>query len=123
MRAIFRLRTTWTVAVFHIVLLFQLDMDAFEEAFKTRAQDTEADRARMLKIVEAKQKRGTSIIDVNRARNLCKPADVANLSIEKSCVNELIKSRPTQQLFEFLRLVTRVLRQYPLRSWQIYERT
>lgn len=47
-------------------------MSAFEETFKTKAQDNEADRARMMKIVEAKQKRGTSIIDVNRARNLCK---------------------------------------------------
>jgi len=47
-------------------------MEAFEEAFKTRAQDTDADRARMLKLVEAQQRRGTSIIDVTRARNLCK---------------------------------------------------
>ena len=47
-------------------------MSAFEEAFKTKAQDTEADRARLIKIVEAQQKRGTSIIDVTRARNLCK---------------------------------------------------
>jgi len=47
-------------------------MSAFEEAFKTRAQDTEADRARLIKIAEAQQKRGTSIIDVTRARNLCK---------------------------------------------------
>ena len=47
-------------------------MEAFEEAFKTRAQDTDADKARMLKLVEAQQKRGTSIIDVTRARNLCK---------------------------------------------------
>ena len=47
-------------------------MSAFEEAFKTRAQDTEADQARLMKITEAKQKRGTSIIDVTRARNLCK---------------------------------------------------
>ena len=46
-------------------------MEAFEEAFKTRAQDSDADKARLLKLVEAQQKRGTSIIDVTRARNLC----------------------------------------------------
>ena len=51
---------------------FQIDMGAFEETFKTKAQDSDADQARMKKIVEAKQKRGTSIIDVNRARNLGK---------------------------------------------------
>ena len=47
-------------------------MEAFEEAFKTRAQDTDADKSRMKKLMEAQQKRGTSVIDVNRARNLCK---------------------------------------------------
>ena len=56
----------------YVLVYFQLDMSAFEEAFKTRAQDSDADRARLLKIAEAQQKRGTSIIDVTRARNLCK---------------------------------------------------
>ena len=46
-------------------------MEAFEEVFKTKAQDTEADRQRWLKMAEARKKRGVSIIDVNRARNLC----------------------------------------------------
>ena len=47
-------------------------MSTFEEQFKTRAQDSDADRARLNKMAEAQQKRGTSLIDVTRARNLCK---------------------------------------------------
>jgi len=50
----------------------QIDLEAFEELFKTKAQDTEADKLRMQRLQEAAAKRGTSIIDVNRAKNLCK---------------------------------------------------
>lgn len=46
-------------------------MDEFEEMFKTKAQDTEADRLRLKKLAQAQEKRGMSLIDVNRARNLC----------------------------------------------------
>ena len=51
---------------------FQVDMSAFEEIFKTKAQDTEADRRRLERLAEAQQKRGNSVIDVTRARNLGK---------------------------------------------------
>lgn len=47
-------------------------MDEFEETFKTKAQDSEADKLRLQKLAQAQEKRGTSLIDMNRARNLCK---------------------------------------------------
>ena len=50
-------------------ILNEIDMSPFEEIFKTRAQDSSADAARMEKI-KNKAKRGESLIDTNRARNL-----------------------------------------------------
>uniref|UniRef100_F7AXL0 Formin-like protein n=1 Tax=Ciona intestinalis TaxID=7719 RepID=F7AXL0_CIOIN len=66
-------------------VLNEINMNEFEEMFKTRAQDTEADRMRMQKIVEAQQKRGTSLIDVNRARNLAITLRKIGLSTDDIC--------------------------------------
>ena len=51
-------------------VLSQIDMSHFEEMFKTRAQDTEADRERMERLARIQARRGTTLIDTNRARNL-----------------------------------------------------
>jgi len=66
-------------------VLNRVDMEAFEEVFKTKAQDTEADRQRWLKMAEARKKRGVSIIDVNRARNLSILLRKIGLSTEEIC--------------------------------------
>ena len=50
-------------------VLNQIDMSSFEEIFKTKAQDSSADAARLEKL-KAKSNRGTAIIDNNRARNV-----------------------------------------------------
>ncbi len=49
----------------------QVNMDQFEELFKTKAQDSEANRMRLQRFNESRMKRGVNIIDANRARNLC----------------------------------------------------
>ena len=48
-------------------------MTPFEEIFRTRAQDTEADKILRQKLQEAQARRGTSLIDTNRARNPTTP--------------------------------------------------
>jgi len=48
-----------------------LNMEQFEEMFKTKAQDSAENRQRLQRFVEQKKnKRGITIIDTNRARNL-----------------------------------------------------
>ena len=60
-------------------------MEQFEEMFKTKAQDSAENRQRLQRFVEQKKnKRGITIIDTNRARNLCEFFSFLNLACSKS---------------------------------------
>ena len=65
-------------------ILNEIDMSPFEEIFKTRAQDSAADAARLEKI-KNKAKRGESLIDTNRARNLAITLRKIGLSTDEIC--------------------------------------
>ena len=65
-------------------VLSEIDMTTFEEIFKTRAQDSEADAERMKKLKE-KASRGTSLIDTSRARNLAITLRKIALSTDEIC--------------------------------------
>lgn len=66
-------------------ILNEIDMTPFEEIFKTRAQDTEADKILRQKLADAKAKRGTSLIDTNRARNLAITLRKIGLTTDEIC--------------------------------------
>ena len=60
-------------------------MSHFEELFKTRAQDSEADRERMERLARLQSRRGTTLIDTNRARNLAITLRKIGLDTESIC--------------------------------------
>ena len=60
-------------------------MSHFEELFKTRAQDSEADRERMERLARLQARRGTTLIDTNRARNLAITLRKIGLDTESIC--------------------------------------
>lgn len=66
-------------------VLAAVDMSHFEELFKTRAQDSEADRERMEKLMRIQARRGTTLIDTNRARNLAITLRKIGLDTESIC--------------------------------------
>lgn len=103
-------------------VLNELDMNAFEELFKTRAQDTEADKLRMKKIAEAQQKRGTSLIDVNRARNLSITLRKIGLSTDEIC--RAVYSYDLQALpLEFVEMLPRFIpNEIELKAFKQYEK-
>ena len=66
-------------------VLAAVDMSHFEELFKTRAQDSEADRERMERLARLQARRGTTLIDTNRARNLAITLRKIGLDTESIC--------------------------------------
>ena len=66
-------------------ILNEVDMAPFEEIFKTRAQDSQADQILKKKLAEALKKQGTSLIDTNRARNLAITLRKIGLNTDEIC--------------------------------------
>ncbi|CAK8671797.1 formin-like protein 2 isoform X2 [Clavelina lepadiformis] len=104
-------------------VLNELDLGAFEEMFKTRAQDTEADRARLLKIAEAQQRRGASIIDVNRARNLSITLRKIGSSTDEICRSVYSYDLSTLPL-EYVEMLPRFIpNEMELKAFKDYEKS
>nr|XP_039251877.1 formin-like protein 2 isoform X1 [Styela clava] len=103
-------------------VLNELDMNAFEEIFKTRAQDSDADKLRMKKLTEAKQKRGMSLIDVNRARNLSITLRKIGLSTDEIC--RAVYSYDLQALpLEYVEMLPRFIpNEVELKAFKQYEK-
>ena len=66
-------------------ILKELDMSLFEEEFKTRAQNDDADKILKKKLAQAAKKCGTTLIDTNRARNLAITLRKIKLNTEEIC--------------------------------------
>ena len=82
-------------------VLAAVDMSHFEELFKTRAQDSQADLERMQRLERMKQRRGTTLIDTNRARNLAITLRKIGLDTESIC-----KARDQRTVVFFLHIIS-----------------
>nr|CAB3246530.1 formin-like protein 2 [Phallusia mammillata] len=104
-------------------VLGNIDMNDFEEMFKTRAQDTEADKLRLQKLAEAQQRRGQSLIDVNRARNLAITLRKIGLGTDDICRSVYsydLKSLP----LEYVEMLPRFIpNDGELKAFKDYERS